>query len=349
MQNLVCIYTGWFLVAGLAVFVPVMLRMQPGAFGLLKQFVRENKGKVFRIVGLWSLAMLALFLPYVLVNFGIGRGYSESARLMPTPSAWITGPPDSKWSVTTSPYRAPVSSECWLFSGFTIYLLMLAAVISLFISRNERTVERAIIGAAMATVAFWMLATLTPNPGGESLWWVVRFLPGGMAIRCVSRVYLVVYLFGSIAGLTWLTQVTSVIGREWLRFAVQAIVVGALIFEQTEYQQPSFERKSFYPLVDKAAEQLNGAEVGWVVPHYTDTNKYSAYIEDEVFAMWVGLRANVPVVNGYSGREPTDFPRLGTMTEEKMREWLKGKYRGKVRIVDPLAPPGQQVWEIVVE
>jgi hypothetical protein len=123
-----------------------------------------------------------------------------------------------------------------------------------------------------------------------------------------------------------------------------------MIFEQTEYQQPSFERKNFYPLVDKTAEQLKGAETGWVVPHYTDpTNKYSTGIDGEVFAMWVGMRANVRVLNGYSGRDPTDFPRMGARTEETMRAWLKGKYRGKVRIVDPLAPPGQQVSEIMVE
>src|SRR5262249_30095105 len=152
------------------------------------------------------------------------------------------------------------------------------SLVSLFVSRREPTVERAIIGASMATVAFWMLATLTPKEGGESLWWIVRFLPGGMAIRCVSRVYLVVYLFGSIAGLTWLTKMSSRIRREWLRLAVQSLVIGAMIFEQTEYQQPSFERKNFYPLVDRAAEQLKGAEVGWVVPHYTDTtNTYSDY------------------------------------------------------------------------
>src|SRR5262245_28102214 len=70
MQNLVCVYTGWFLMVGLAVFVPVMLRMRPGSWTALKQYARENRRAVLRIAGWWCLAMTALFLPYLLVNLG---------------------------------------------------------------------------------------------------------------------------------------------------------------------------------------------------------------------------------------------------------------------------------------
>ena len=130
--------------------------------------------------------------------------------------------------------------------------------------------ERAVIAAAMLTVFIWVLLTLTPHEKGESLWRLVRYIPGGMAIRCVSRVYLIVYLFGTLAALKWLTQVTQRLRREWLRYAVQALVVGAMLSEQTVYQQPSFARKDFYPLVDEAAAGLKGAPAGWVVPRYVD-------------------------------------------------------------------------------
>jgi hypothetical protein len=283
---------------------------------------------------------------------------------MPTPSAWITGPPDSKWIITTASIRVPVYLECWLFSGFTIYALMFASVVSLlFYSRNadpsagrqsggrdERPIERAIIAASMLTVLVWIILTLTPHEKGESLWRWVRYLPGGMAIRCVSRVYLIVYLFGTIAGLTWLNQVTQRISREWLRVAVQSLVVGLMIFEQTEYQQPSYVRKDFYPLVDKAAEKLRGAEVGWVVPRYRDpTGEVGTGPYGEVFGMWVGLRANVPVLNGYSGRAPKGFPPMGGLTNEQIRDWLRGKFRGKVRVIDTELQPGQSHPDVVVE
>ena len=349
LQSLACIYTGWFLVAGLAVFVPLLTALRPGAGAALRQFARTNRGKVLRVVGLWGLALAALFVPYMVVNFGIARHYEETHGLMPTPSAWLTGPPDSMWTVTTSPYRVPVYLECWLFSGFTFYALMLAAAASLFFAkRDARPAGWAVVAAAMCTVALWVLLTLTPHEQGDSLWRVVRYLPGGLAIRCVSRVYVIVYLFGSIAALMWLTQATERIGRGWVRHAVRAVVVGAMMFEQTQYQQPSFARQNFYPLVDEAAKDLKGAEAGYVVPRYVDPTGWLGYGADgEVFAMWVGLRANVPVVNGYSGRAPQGFPPFGSLTDDQLRDWLTGKVRGTVRVVDPEAPGRPR--DVVVE
>jgi hypothetical protein len=355
LQSLACIYTGWFLVAGLCVFVPVLVALRSGSAGGLKQFARANKRAAIRITVLWMLALLALFGPYLIVNWGIGRSYSDSDSLMPTPSAWITGPPDSMWIITTSPYRVPVYLECWLFSGFTIYALMLASVVVPFVVRAfDKSAERPawwpLVTAAMCTVLVWGLITLAPHEQGGSLWQVVRFVPGGMAIRCVARVYLVVYLFGMLAALTWFTHVTDRIGRVWVRHAVRIVVIGAMIFEQTQYQQPNFERKNFYPLVDAAADKLRGAEVGYVVPNYTDPTGWRGNIvDDEVFCMWVGLRANVPVLNGYSGRAPKDFTPWGGLTPEQIRAALAGKYRGTVRVVDPNAPPGKDVTEVVVE
>ncbi len=340
LQSLACIYTGWFLVAGLAVFMPLMTAFRPGAAGALWRFARVYRWKVLRIVGLWGLAMAALFVPYMVVNAGVGREFEESYSLMPTPSAWITGAPDSMWTITTTSHRVPVSLECWLFSGFTIYALMIASVVSLFFyKRDKRPAEWAIIAAAMFTVVLWMVLTLTLKEQSDSLWRWVRYLPGGLAIRCVSRVYLLVYLFGSIAGLMWLTQVTERIGREWLRYAVQAVVIGAMMFEQTQYQQPRYVRKHFYPLVDETAKDLKGAEAVWIVPRYVDpTGEVATGPYGEVFGMWVGLRANVPVLNGYSGRAPTGFPPMGALTDEQIHNWLKGKFRGRVRIVDSEAP-----------
>jgi hypothetical protein len=351
MQCLACVYTGWFLVMGLLVFMPVMAASRPGTWKSLVQFAKENRGRAFRILALWGLAMLALFVPYLLVNWGVSRLYKDSYFLMPTPSAWISGPPDSKWIITTSPYRLTVYLECWLFSGFTFYFLMFASLVSLlFYKRDERTVERAIITASMLTVLLWILLTITPHEKGESLWRVVRFIPGGQAIRCVSRVYLIVYLFGTFAAMTWFAQVTQRIRGEWLRYAAQALVMGFMVFEQTEYQQPSFERQNFYPMVDQTAERLKGAEVGWIVPRYVDpAGEKGLGPYGEVFAMWVGLRANVPVINGYSGREPKGFPGMGGLTPQQLHDWLKGKYRGSVRIVDSESPPGYQFSDVVVE
>jgi hypothetical protein len=349
LQCLTCIYTGWFLVAGLGVFVPALAALTPGAAGALRRFARENRRAVLRSTLLWGFAMTALFAPYLGVNWGISRAYDETHGLVPTPSAWISGPPGSMWSETTAPFRRPVTLECWLFSGFALYALMLAATVRLFLyKRDERPPERALVAASMLTVVLWVLATLTPHDQGNSLWRWVRLLPGGTAIRCVSRVYVVVYLFGGLAALTWLVEVTERISRAQVRYAVRALVVAALIFEQTRYEQPSFPRADFYPQVDAVAAQLKGAPVGYVVPTYPVPNGGDgAGPYGEVFAMWAGLRANVPVVNGYSGRAPRDYPAFGGLTDAEVRTWLTGKFRGPVRRIDPRAPGTAR--EIVVE
>jgi hypothetical protein len=67
----------------------------------------------------------------------------------------------------------------------------------------------------------------------------------------------------------------------------------------------------------------------------------------EVFGMWVGLRANVPVLNGYSGRAPTGFPPMGALSDQQIRDWLHGKFRGRVRVIDTLSPLPPR--EVVVE
>ncbi len=65
--------------------------------------------------------------------------------------------------------------------------------------------------------------------------------------------------------------------------------------------------------------------------------------------MWVGLRANVPVINGYSGVLPEGFrERQGDLTDDEIRQWLRGKYHGKVRVSSTTTKPGQYR-EVMVE
>jgi hypothetical protein len=350
LQSLTCVYTGWFLVAGLAAFVPALVWLRPGAWAELKRFRREHMPAVTRIVGGWGLAMGVLFVPYLLVNWGIGRSYEEAAGLMPTPSAWLSGPPGSLWLERLAPYRAPVGGECWLFCGFTVYALAAGAAVGLLSwPRAERPAERAVCAAALVAAAAWVLLTLTPHDGGESAWRVLRYAPGGLAIRCVARVYTIVYLFGSLAGLLWLAHATARVRRGWVRLAVQALVVGLMAGEQVEMDRQSFAQATFYPLVDRTAEDLRGAAAGYVIPFYPDPTDSGPTdgVYGDVFGMWVGMRANVPVLNGYSGRAPDNFPSPGPLTDEQIRGWLKGKFHGTVRVVDATKPGERR--DVIVE
>ena len=354
LQCLSCIYTGWFLVVGLSVFLPLLVCLKPGAAGALVRYTRAHWLKVAGIFSLWTLAMVALFGSYLVINWGVARSYEDCYGLMPTPTAWLSGQSGQRWDQTLNPVRnrSQVTLECWLFCGFTIYALMLAAAVHLpFVRRGARPELWPAAMAGLLTAAIWFALTLATANDGDSLWWSVRHFPGGQAIRCVSRVYVVVYLFGPLGALLWLSMVTESLRRPWVRAAIFVPIVAALIYEQTGFEQGSFRRADFYPIVDRSAESLKGAKVGYVIPRYVDTNgKEGVGPYGDVFTMWVGMRANVPVVNGYSGRWPNDYPGPN-MNNEILRAWLKGKYHGPVRIVDPDVPGVKPVttWETVIE
>jgi hypothetical protein len=346
LQCLTCFYTGWFLVMGLGVFVPVLVAMRAGAWTELYAFLRANRGAAVRIAVAWALAMAALFGPYLHYSPSSGHEYKACFGALPTCAAWITGPPGSRWSETLAPYSYGAHLddsefvECRLFCGFGVYALMFAAAVGLrFVPPDRHPSLRLLTAAGLVTVAVWWVLTVATGQAGESLWRVVRFLPGGHAVRVVTRVYVIVYLFGTFAALAWLHMVTEQMRSERLRAALLAVITGVLIWEQTGIQQPSFERADFYPLVDRMAAEMRGAEVGYVMPRYTDPHgKVHANPWGEVFGMWVGMRANVPVVNGYSGVLPPGFPVFALQTDDQIRAWLKGRYHGKVRVLDPDFP-----------
>jgi hypothetical protein len=79
---------------------------------------------------------------------------------------------------------------------------------------------------------------------------------------------------------------------------------------------------------------MRGAEVGYVVPRPGVDPEF-----EEVFAMWVGLRANVPVANGYSGRIPDGYPLVEAADPDAaLRAWLGGRARGPVTVLDRADP-----------
>lgn len=350
LQCLTCFYTGWFTVVGVGTFLPLLVLFTPGSFARLKQFVRERRWALVRITAAWTLAMGALFAPYMLVNRQTAHGYDACHGNLPTPGAWVTGAPGAKWEQMLSGYSKPTYFECKLFCGFTLYALMLATAIHLpFLRQNAERPLWSLAAAALVTAIVWWLLTVSTAPSGESLWRVVRKFPGGGAVRVVSRVYVVVYLFGGFAVLVWLQTVTDRIRSIGVRAAVLALVAVPLIWEQTGAQQVAFRRQDFYPHVDRAAADLRGAEAGYVVPRFKDEVMENVGPYGAVFAMWVGMRANVPVVDAYSGVLPPNFPAGGSgadISDDQIREWLRGRFRGKVRVIDAERPGWYREFEV---
>lgn len=351
LQSMACVYTGWFLITGLATFLSLAVALRVGGWADVVQFWKQNTRRVSFILGGWGTVLVAAFVPYLVVNWGIARSYDECTGLMPTRSAWLTGPPGTPWFETSAVLRNTVNGECFLFCGYGLYALMLVASVHLWVTRKTiRPPVFALMAASLITAALWVLFTLAISPyeSGPSLWQIVRAIPGATAIRCVTRVYVTVYLFGTLAALVWLTTVTASL-RPLLRILVLTLVTAVLIYEQTGYLPPSFAKQDFYPIADRTAEQLRKADAGFVLQMYHDTHgEMLKDVYGEVLAMWAGLRANRPVVNGYSGRwPPGNYPMSTPATDDELRAWLTGRFRGKLAVVDPDRPEETRI--LVIE
>ncbi|HEX4606982.1 MAG TPA: hypothetical protein VH092_02130 [Urbifossiella sp.] len=343
LQGVTCVYSGWFLGVGLAVFVPVAAAVTPGGVGKLLAFGRGDWRAAARAAVPWVLVMAAFFAPYVLVNRGHSRDYGENLELIPTPASWLTPPPGAAWAETARSVLPPVSFECWLFPGMTVASLVCVAGGWACVVRRSPTRPAAwpLVAASLVTAGVWLILCLRLDV--VSAWAVVRAVPGGGAIRCVSRVVLVVDLFALLAAAVWLTHALGRVPNRWLRGAAVAVVAVAAVAEQAGHTPLAMRRADFYPAVDRYATALRGGDAGYVVPRPDYRQEY-----EDVFAMWVGLRAGVPVVNGYSGRHPDGYPLLAPADPDAaVRAWLTGRFRGRVVVINRADPARRR--EVVVE
>lgn len=336
LQCLACVYTGWFLAVGLLVFVPALVALTPGARGRLRALVVERRGPLALVLVAWLGAMAALFGPYVVANAGRVRGYEECLGMLPTVSAWFTAPPGAPWHEALAPHLATVTGECYLFSGFGLYALALVAAVHTAARGRRLGPAGPVAAAGLLAAGAWVLLTLAVTPDGGSAWYAVRLLPGGQAMRAVSRVYTIVYLFATLGALVWLGAAAGRL-RPLARGALFAALGAAIAAEQLGVRPLALPKDDFYRDAERLAAAARGAPLVWFVPGGDETGP-RRWPYDDVLAMWAGLRANVPVANGYSGRGPDGYPPDRAPTEPELVDWLRGRYRGPLRVIDVDAP-----------
>jgi hypothetical protein len=170
--------------------------------------------------------------------------------------------------------------------------------------------------AATGTAAVFVLLSLRWHGGWSAWWWVHKHVPGAGAIRAVPRVVLTAELFALLAGLLALDRWAHRVRFGPTGVAALAVLVMA---EQWRTAPPSFDPAPFFAEVEELRPRLeaNG-------PAYVPLAPGRPYHVSQLVAMWAGLRANVPVVNGYSGRYPTGYPDWGrSMTDQELSDWLK--------------------------
>jgi hypothetical protein len=109
---------------------------------------------------------------------------------------------------------------------------------------------------------------------------------------------------------------------------IAATLLALAIAEQLPIRPlPSFEIASWRERVARLRDRMTAR-----TPVYVDLSPDRPYWDSQTAAMWAGLEANVPVINGYSGRYPPDYPDwTRSMTDDELTEWMHGAPVARIR------------------
>jgi hypothetical protein len=318
LQLYAAVYVGWFLALALGITAVVTLVMfvcsrtfrHAALLGLKQLWVHGLAAAV-----LSALALLPMGIHYARAQSEVGRrGYEEISNMLPRAASYLL--PADYTSLYQPLMKAkewiPMAHEQCMFAGFLALACMFRLVYILFGRIEDRDSRwwKYVFGAIwLCTV----VATLWVN---ASLWeYLYRAIPGGGAIRAVSRITLLQLLPLGVAAAWAVTWVEKRIG---LPLAI--VFAGLVVLENSGTADYHFGIQDHQSRITKVERELAGKECKSFQLGGTDDG-YKVHLD----AMWASLESKVPTVNGYSGNWPRNYP-LGDVRDlrlARVRSWLQ--------------------------
>jgi hypothetical protein len=340
MQILAGLHLGWFLVFGLSIFFIWGLVVEPGSLRRLGVFIRR-----YPIAVLLPVAIAGVAVGLYARNFYRGapspRAYWEAAMYCPYIDGWFVATPGSLWADHLTYRHWGAFPEKALFQGFAVYAVFLLAGWHAWRSRFP---GRGLVLAGLGTAL--VLAILGTRWGYNfSLWYVVhQLVPGANAFRAIGRIAYSVYLFGLIGGLVGVQAlVDQRISREKTRCAIYAVLFAFMVAEQVRPFPEYFDKEEqFFAPARSLVQHLDGVDTAYVV-----FDESMPPYRHDIAAMWAGLWAKVPVMNGFSGTIPpghpigVDFPDV-----EQLVRALGPNWRGKLAVIEWGPPIRRRVYQV---
>jgi hypothetical protein len=325
LQILSSIYLGWFLMLGSAIFSAILIVTDRGTVTRVWTFFRQRWPLAIGLIGVWSALLAGLFAVYAEANRGFHRPYSEVLDLIPRPTTWLATAPHGVWFAVLPEAWREMNSELWLFQGVVpIGLLGFGFAVTLGRARTLGPMPIACL------VTAGLLALLALRVGDVAPWYAIwKWAPGGQAIRAVARIWTVVVLFALCGCLSAISRTLR--GRPIRWFAPLLLILGIVEQMPLRADLPSFDIAQWNAVVANIASQMQPNQT-YLVRTMPGRTPY----QSQLAAMWAGLKANAPVVNGYSGRYPPGYPDWNRpMTDAELQVWLHGRFAGTVMILDP--------------
>jgi hypothetical protein len=339
-QVLASLHLGWFLVFGLLIFAAWGFAVEAGSWQRVWRFVRARP--VLTVLPLLAGAIVVgLYARHFYSGTPGHRAYWEAAMYGPYPDGWFVATPGSLWADHLTWRHPDEFPEKMLFQGFTVYAVFLLAG---WHAWRRRFPGRGLALAGVGTAGVLMLC-VTRWGDDVSLWFVVHLVvPGANAFRAIGRIAFAAYMFGLIGGLVGVQALlTERVARPRTRYALFALVAALMVLEQVRPFPESFDkREEFFGPARALAPHLEGADVAYLVDNESMPN-----FRHHIAAMWAGLWAKVPVMNGFSGTWPIDYPGMGDHpTVEELVPLLGPDWRGRIAIVEWGPPIRRRVYQV---
>lgn len=287
-------YLGWFLGLGL-----VMM----GGMGLALPEVRRGVVEVVRAHPVWLVACVVLtaaslvpmVLPYLEASRELGlRDYSEVRSMLPRLKSWFHLGEQSwlyGWLGQLGPFaRLPMEHEQRIGVG----LCTLGLCVAGFRSLRRTVVGRLALGTAL--LVFFIASKWTVL---EPWYLVYSLVPGGKAIRAVSRIGLLVLVPLAIA----LAAGLQAAGRRWGPWAVLAL--GGLMALEQGQTVAAFDKAQYRRYVADITSRIGQDCEAFL---YAPVRSGHPEWKEQIDGMWAGLVSGVPTLNGYSGSNPPGWP-----------------------------------------
>lgn len=349
-QVLASIHLGWFLFLGLGVWLVVAILFDRSTWRRVWDFVIAQRWFVALTVVVWVAGLGTFFQHYYRGNQTLHRSFDECLFYMPRPASWLACPPHTPWELRLAPGEAADDCERRLGMGLGVLIIVAVGSAWTFVARRRGMNEATfLLPAMMLTTALILFAVTLRLDERITLWYPFFYgIPGADSIRAVGRVVFTVMLFGLTGGLiSFQAFLEACVVSPRLRTLIASFALLACAGEQVCTGVESFDRREFYPAATALAGEFRDADAVLVLNEY---NSGTPDYLQELTAMWAGLQANVPVINGYSGRWPDGYTypsrQAPADAPAAAARFLGEAWHGRLLVVEPGEPPRRNIYFI---
>lgn len=314
-------YVAWFgtLAAGITAAVVVLWKPRR-TWAAAKDGARTAWRSLLAFAGAFSIGIVPFLLTYlpVLDQTG-GRRYADAMNYAgQVTDLWNVGPGNLLWRDVFDgrfgppPGRLPNIEVNLAVPPLLVLATLALAVVSVVLYRRQA--DRASAPpplAAVLTITAIVVAILPVNTSAGSAWAVVWNLPGAHAIRAIFRLQIVNQL---VVALAFVAGATTVL-RRWrgrrrspLLAALVIVAAGLLMLEQVNVGDYStIDRSANVALLDAVPTPPPSCRSFYVT--MADAQDRPWYAQ-QIDAMLISQRLQLPAVNGYSGQFPPGWSLL---------------------------------------